>query len=53
MKNNLTKAIQNRVKQTECPIQKELQEQNQLTQFHRSLSRFRKSFETSKPVQFA
>lgn len=47
MKNNLTKAIQIRVKQNECSIQKELQEQYEMQTFQRSLSRFQSTFEIS------
>jgi len=52
-KGNLTKQIAKRVKETTCPIMKELKEQHQQTLFHKSLSRFQKTFETEKLLQFA
>lgn len=44
-KRNLTQEIAKRVKQTTDPIMEELREQYELTQFNKSLSRFRHNFE--------
>lgn len=44
-KRNLTQEIAKRVKQSTDPIMEELKEQYEQSQFHKSLSRFRHTFE--------
>jgi len=50
-KRNLIKEIAKRVKETQCPIQKELQEQYEMTQNHRFFAKLRQT--QSQTLEFA
>lgn len=52
MKNNLTEAIKNRIKQVECSIQNELQEQHEMRTFNQYLTKLRTHKKSSKLISY-